>query len=793
MQNEKSQPTLNYFRLPITCAFFDNESGYFSKKSGAKQENVMRLSSRILFIAALIVTLAVGVWRVMPINRTYATSTKTVAKGTSTTPITHAVFIMLENHTFDNFFGSYTCPNADSNCDTVNGVTLPQATDPFPSDYNHGSEAAYAAINGGQMNGFEAHANYQYKQSDIPIYWYYAQHYGLGDKFFTSYATSSTPNHLAMFAAQSGGIFETTQQKGCTSPANDLVHSVDMNNTSIHYWQPPCVNIPTLDPSLTAAGLTWKFFCDVPIWCAPKMISSLYKSPNNVPDSQFIPDIYNKKTKACTLPNVSWVTPTGISTDHPPSLVEPAQNTLNDEVKAIMHSPCWNSTAVFVTWDDWGGEYDHVAPPSINSQGPGLGMRVPLLVISPYSKPGYVSHQLGEFSSFVKFVESDFSLPNLGARDALPAIGNLMDYFDFSQSPQPPPTNLPADFPTLNLDMLHVPSQGLGLGISGTLNPIIGGTNTQYTYSVVFTPSSTGITATSAQVIIDGTAYPMLNSGKTSGGGPGIPGGTLYTYTTTFSQVGIHSYSFSFTDSTGATQVLPHNGVPFRGPEVHSFTLNAATSPVTTSPTLPGKPVTYSVTYTSPSNTPPTKAQVIIDGASYPMQLTDKKPNYAKGAHYAFTAASLSPGVHYLLYQFDDSSNSSDLAVYPGRITPIVTPVLLSHSNASFSGNIATFQTTFSDISGNAPTQAFVYVDNTPHTMVCTPGCGSYLSPGTTFQYSMSISSGKHTYFFVFSDGQSSWGDPVGPTTYCINNLSVVSCTSGALINQASNQDDDPD
>ncbi len=753
----------------------------------------MRLSSRILFVAALVVALAVGFWRVLPFNHSYAALTKAHSMGTPTTPITHAVFIMLENHTFDNFFGSYTCPNGDSNCDAVNGVTLPQATDPFPSDYNHGSEAAIAAIDGGKMDGFEGHANYQYKQSDIPIYWYYAQQYGLGDNFFTSYATSSSPNHIAMFAAQTGGIFETTQQKGCTSQANDLVHSINMSDASIHYWQPPCVTIPTLDPSLTAAKLTWKFFCDVPIWCAPKMISSLYQSPNNVPDSKFIPGIYNKNTNACTLPNVSWVTPTGISTDHPPSLVEPAQNTINDEVKAIMHSPCWNSTAIFVTWDDWGGEYDHVAPPSINSPGPGLGPRVPLIVISPYSKPGYVSHQLGEFSSFVKFVESDFSLPNLGARDAIPAISDLMDYFDFSQSPQPAPTNLPTDFPTLNLDMLHVPSQGLGLGTSGTLNPIIGGTNTQYTYSVVFTPSSQGVTAASARVIIDGTSYPMQNSGITSGGGPGIPGGTLYTYTTSLG-AGTHHYSFSFTDSIGATQVLPHNGIPFSGPEVHSFTLNAATSSVITSPMLPGQPVKYTVTYTSLLNPPvaPTLAHIIIDGVTHNMTLIDKQPNYAKAAHYAYTATSLSPGVHYAIFQFDDGAGDG-AASYPGRITPIVTPVLLSNSTASFSGSTATFQTTYADVSGNAPTQAYVYVDNTPHMMTCAPNCGSYQYPGTTFQYSMSLSSGRHSYFFVFSDGQSSWGNPVGPATYCINNFTVGSCSSGASINQASNQDNDPE
>jgi hypothetical protein len=193
----------------------------------------------------------------------------------------------------------------------------------------------------------------------------------------------------------------------------------------------------------------------------------------------------------------------------------------------------------------------------------------------------------------------------------------------------------------------------------------------------------------------------------------------------------------------------------------------------------------------------PTKADIIIDGVSYPMTLTDKKPNYAKGAHYAYTATSLATGIHYAIFQFDDGAGDGS-ASYPGRLTPIVTPVLLSNSSASFSGTTATFQTTFSDQSGNAPTQAYVYLDNTPYTMTCTSNCGSYTAPGATFQYSMSLSSGKHTYFFVFSalvypsNQQSSWGDPVGPATYSIN--CTTTCALGASVNlDSSNQDNDPD
>ncbi len=104
-------------------------------------------------------------------------------------------------------------------------------------------------------------------------------------------------------------------------------------------------------------------------------------------------------------------------------------------VNAIMHSSEWNSTAIFVTWDDFGGWYDHVPPPQVD--GIGLGPRVPLLVISPWAKPGYISSQQGEFASFDKFIEEVFNLPSLGARDSLASTSDLMDYFNFSQTPDP--------------------------------------------------------------------------------------------------------------------------------------------------------------------------------------------------------------------------------------------------------------------------------------------------------------------------------------------------------------------
>lgn len=686
----------------------------------------MRTKQWQIFCVLLAILGAVALLRLPPILSRHAH-----ASGPST-PISHVVIIMMENHTFDHFFGQY--PGA-------NGHTLPRETNPMADDYNHGSAAAIAAIDKGKMDGFEPHAFYQYTESDIPIYWRYAQQFGLSDNFFTSYATSSTPNHMSMIAAQTGGVFETINTaKGCASPANTIIHSRGTNGSD--YWSYPCYNIPNLPQSLQQAGLSWRYYNNVPIWDGPSMIKSLYGSPNDVHNvGQFTNDV-----QTGNLANVSWVIPTGEATDHPPSLLQPAQDFVAQEVSAIMNSQYWANTAIFVTWDDWGGVYDHVAPPQIDALG--LGPRVPLLVISPYSKPGYISHQLGEFSSFVKFVEADFGLPSLGQRDSLSTISNLMDFFNFSQPPQPP--LILNAIPYSNT--LEVP-RGQSSGAKGTVSPSIGDTTTPYQFDIVYMQPTTPAIH---NVIIDGVAHAMTSV-------PVPPGGTgaLYQYTTTLG-VGTHNYSFNFSDGAGST-TLPTNGLQFSGPEVHPFTVNAALAPISPSAALPGHPITYGVTYTSPANLAPTLAQVVIDGVPYAMT-SSGQTNYAQGVHYTYTATNLSQGVHYVVYRFDDGSG---VAAYPGRIAPQITPVLLSNSGVNptvgTSSTPFTFSTTYTDAPGKAPTSANLYVDNVAHPMSYVSG--SY-STGALFQVTLTLPAGSHSFFFVFSDGQSSWADPFAPQFY---------------------------
>ncbi len=698
--------------------------------------------NRWSIFASLIVLLGIVVLRIPQGVFPHMAFASKYKIATATTPIQHVVVIMMENHTFDNYFGTF--PGA-------NGVTLPRATDPAPLDFNHNGVAAAAAIDGGRMDEFPLRGHVQYTQADIPNYWSYAQQFGLGDNFFTSMATSSSPNHIAMIAAQNGVLYETYNQHGCFSNQDNLIYS--RLNTGNPFWSYPCHNVSTLTTELDANGLSWRYYSTTAIWDAPQMIQGLAGSPNDVHSpTQFIKDVQSGH-----MANVSWITPPGgDQSDHPPAPVEGAQDYVTQQVNAVMQSQYWSSTAIFLTWDDWGGYYDHVAPPQIDNLG--LGPRVPLIVISPYAKHGYISHQLGEFSSFVKFVESNWNLPNLGQRDANSNISNLFDYFDFNQTPLPP------------LILNSIPySQTLTvpiIGVVGVLNPAVGGPNTNYTFSIVY-----HLTTSPAihNVTIDGTNYPMSNKGSAGGGG------TLYQYTTKLG-VGTHSFSFTFSDTTG-TVTLPFHGVPFSGPEVHPF--NVVTRAITQS-ALPSTLITYSIRYSSAANTPPTLVEVDIDGIPHAMK-SSGGTNYQSGVNYTYTTSSLTVGEHYYRFRVDDGSG---VAIYEGNVKPWITPIMLTGSavtpTSGTSSTSFTFSTTYTNFNGNAPTQAMVYVDNVGYAMTLISG--SY-STGALYQTTITLPAGNHTFYFVFADSNTSWADPFAPSIYAGPNVgaNAQSVASGTI------------
>jgi phospholipase C len=640
------------------------------------------------------------------------------------------VVIMMENHTFDNFFGRF--PGA-------NGVTLPRASNPVRSDFNHNAAATGAAVDSGKMDGFPVRSMVQYTQADIPIYWNYAKQFGLGDNFFASMTTSSSPNHMVLVTAQNGGVYETGSQSGCLSAQNDLSYS--KKNTGNPYWSYPCYNVNNLPALFKTRNISWRYYATTGIWDAPNMIQPLYTSPYDVhKQGQFIQDVQSRK-----MADVSWITPPGHDgSDHPPSSTLPAQNFVADQVNAVMNSPYWANTAIFVTWDEWGGFYDHVPPPQLDKLG--LGPRVPLLVISPYAKQGYISHQLSEFASFDKFIETNWNLPNLGQRDADNATSDLMDYFNFAQTPQ---STLVQEALPYQL-ILRVPTAE----VVSTVSPPVGGPNITYHFDVVYMLSQT---PSVHNVTIDGAnTFPMTVVGPAGGGG------TLYEYSTKLG-IGLHHASFTFSNGSGGTTKLPYNGVPFSGPQVSPFQVNI-TAPVPVA--QPQQTIIYKATYISPTNTAPTLAEVDIDGIHHAMTSTGGT-NYAKGVTYTYTTKTLSVGDHWYRYRFDNSTDGSGLAIYEGSVKPQITIMLLSHSSVSpTSGSgstVFTFQTTYTNTSNVAPTQALLYVDNKSYSM--SHISGTYTA-GALYQVKTSLPSGNHTFFFVFKNNQTSWADPFAPAVY---------------------------
>ncbi len=372
------------------------------------------------------------------------------APGEGIQKIQHIVFLIKENRTYDHYFGTF--PGGDGATSGMNstGKTVPlaHAPDQTPWDLGHSWRDALVAINNGKMNKFDLVENgeedgfrlayTQYQESDIPNYFSYARNFVLADRMFSSMAGPSFPNHLYTVAAEDGGTLDNPRPNhynwGCDSDEdqNVVVQKPDGRLTN----DPPCVDFQTLADSLEATHRSWKYYAPPKgkygyQWSTLDAIKHIRETPlwkeHVVNDDQFISDALDGK-----LPAVSWLV-TGDDSEHPPLSVCAGENWTVRQLNALMSGPDWNSTVVFLTWDDFGGFYDHVPPPSIGITT--LGPRVPLLIISPYARKGYISHTQYEFSSFLKFAEVRFGLPALTDRDS--KANDMLDSFDFQQPPQP--------------------------------------------------------------------------------------------------------------------------------------------------------------------------------------------------------------------------------------------------------------------------------------------------------------------------------------------------------------------
>jgi phospholipase C len=262
----------------------------------------------------------------------------------------------------------------------------------------------------------------------------------LADAFFSSLQGPSFPNHLYTVGAQSGGALNNPTNSparwGCDSPANSRVLIFNDDGDLRHVY--PCFDFKTLADLLQNEGLSWGYYApgigqSGYIWSALDAIRhirliSLWQQ-HVVPTEQFVLD-----AQSGNLPAVSWLVANAELSEHPPASVCIGENWTVTQLNAVMTGPDWDSTVVFLTWDDFGGFYDHVAPPVVDNFG--FGPRVPFLIISPWAKRDYITHTTLEFSSVLKFIEERFDLDPLTERDK--DANDLIDSFNFDRQPRRP-------------------------------------------------------------------------------------------------------------------------------------------------------------------------------------------------------------------------------------------------------------------------------------------------------------------------------------------------------------------
>ncbi len=411
--------------------------------------------------------------------------------------IKHVIIVMQENRSFDNYFGTF--PGADGipfhhGVPTV-CVPNPQAHtcvrpffDPHLVDSGgpHTPRAAYVDMNGGKMNGFIHSAQTgrtgcivaldptcrvgnpvgvmgYHDARQIPNYWTWAHDFVLTDHMFASSIGWSLPDHLYMVSAWSARCRVATDPMTCVSnnmhpgairgykgaltfPWTDLTYLLYTHHVSWRYYvaqgtQPDCADgamycVPR--PQRVGTPSIWN---PLPEFLT---VHQDHQMSDIQPASRFF-----RAAAAGRLPNVAWVVPNQRNSEHPPANIATGQAWVTRVVDAVMRSPDWKSTAIFLAWDDWGGFYDNVVPPALDKGG--YGLRVPAIIISPYARRGVVDHQTLSFDAFLKFIEDDFlggarinpatdgrpdSRPDVRENAAI--LGNLVTDFDFNQRPRPP-------------------------------------------------------------------------------------------------------------------------------------------------------------------------------------------------------------------------------------------------------------------------------------------------------------------------------------------------------------------
>jgi phospholipase C len=413
--------------------------------------------------------------------------------------IRHIVVIMQENRSFDSYFGTY--PGAD-------GIP-PNACAPNPATGNcdrpyhdsrdrnsggpHSALAAAVDIDGGKMDGFVDQAVRAQRfncrnvndptctqnadrpdvmgyhdNREIPNYWAYAKNFVLQDHMFEPNASWSLPAHLFLVSEWSARCSKANDPMSCVNALQapgappdwisnttgtpphyawtDLTYLLHKHRVSWRYYvfngtEPDCEDDGMYCPQVRQNAKTPGIWNPLPYFDTVRQNGQL-KNVTSLKN-------FYVAAKRGTLPAVSWIIPTDKVSDHPPALISAGQAYVTNLVNTIMRSPNWNSTAIFLTWDDWGGFYDHVVPPNVDQNG--YGLRVPALVISPYARKGFIDHQTLSFDAYAKFIEDRFlggarldpqtdgrPDPRPSVRENAAILGDVAADFDFAQKPRKP-------------------------------------------------------------------------------------------------------------------------------------------------------------------------------------------------------------------------------------------------------------------------------------------------------------------------------------------------------------------
>lgn len=418
--------------------------------------------------------------------------------GAGLDKVEHLIFIVQENRSFDHYFGTY--PGAEGLSRDAQGRWLPCIPDPFRDACSrpyhsrsltalggrHDHPAAVTDINGGAMDGFlktladggnrcwvdpslpgcapllgpvdQADVMSFHTRSEIPNYWYYADHFVLQDHMFAPSDSWTLPSHLFLVSGWSASCDDPFDPMSCRSNLS--------LQKPIEQWRPndddPVYAWTDITHLLTGAGVSWRYYTDndtcIDGPCLKGVGTASGKNPlpgfttvaveDETLGNIVLHEEYFDSAASGDLPQVSWIVPGPGYSEHPASggTIADGERFVTSLVNAAMRGPDWDSTAIFLTWDDWGGFFDHVVPPRVDRNG--FGIRVPGLLISPYAGEGVIDSQTLSFDAYLKLIEDLFlggerlpgdrldSRPTI--REDWPGLGDLMDEFDFTQPPRDP-------------------------------------------------------------------------------------------------------------------------------------------------------------------------------------------------------------------------------------------------------------------------------------------------------------------------------------------------------------------